>query len=258
MKSSSSMPRSSMPRVLMALVRKDLCLTLSRGGGLVQALLLGLLLIFVLSLSQEVGTTMSPQGAAALFWLASAFCQVLIFNMLYALDEGNSVRQALLLMPQPVQCIWLSKAISGLCLLLLSQMVFLPASIVFLGQTVGSMWTEGLLMLVLVDVGMVTLGSLLGALACGGGGSGHGGQGGQSGQGSSGGRESLLSIVLFPLLVPLLLAGIRVGAAAFSGIAADSVMTEEPARWIGIACAFDALFLGAGMVLFSYIYAGGD
>ena len=37
------------------IARKDLRLVLSRGAGLVQALLLGLLLIFVFSLSRETG-----------------------------------------------------------------------------------------------------------------------------------------------------------------------------------------------------------
>ena len=44
------------------IARKDLRLVLSRGAGLVQALLLGLLLIFVFSLSRETGETMSGQG----------------------------------------------------------------------------------------------------------------------------------------------------------------------------------------------------
>ena len=65
------------------IARKDLRLVLSRGAGLVQALLLGLLLIFVFSLSRETGETMSGQGAATIFWLSSALCQVLSFNMLY-------------------------------------------------------------------------------------------------------------------------------------------------------------------------------
>ena len=69
------------------IARKDLRLVLSRGAGLVQALLLGLLLIFVFSLSRETGETMSGQGAATIFWLSSAFCQVLSFNMLYGLEE---------------------------------------------------------------------------------------------------------------------------------------------------------------------------
>ena len=49
------------------IARKDLRLVLSRGAGLVQALLLGLLLIFVFSLSRETGETMSGQGAATIF-----------------------------------------------------------------------------------------------------------------------------------------------------------------------------------------------
>lgn len=225
-----------MLRTVHAIFRKDLRLTLARGSGLAQALLLGLLLLFVFSLSQEVGQTMSPQGAAAVFWLASAFCQVLIFNMLYGIEEVNGARQGLLLMPAPPQAVWLGKGLAGLTLLLLAQLVFLPAAIVFLGQTVSPLWPWALGIILLTDVGMAALGSLLGALS----------------QGQAA-RESLLSIVLFPLLVPLLLAGIRVGAGGFS-----ETLPEGITAWIGVAAAFDALFLGAGLVLFGYIYAGED
>ncbi len=221
-----------MIQAIVALIGKDL--SLSRGHGLMQALLLGLLLLFVFSLSQEVGTTMSAQGAAAIFWLASAFCQVLVFNMLYGIEEVNSARHGLLLMPHPLQVIWIGKGITGLLLLLLAQAVFLPAAIVFLGQSISEGWPQALLVILLVDVGMAASGSLLGALS----------------QGQAA-RESLLSIILFPLLVPLLLAGIRVGAGGF----ADSV-PEGVENWLGVALAFDALFLGAGLLLFEYIYAG--
>lgn len=90
-----------MLRLTLAVARKDLSLTLARGSGLIQALLLGLLLLFVFSLSQGIGERMSPQAAAAVFWLSSAFCQVLIFNQLYALEEANNARLGLLLCPAP-------------------------------------------------------------------------------------------------------------------------------------------------------------
>lgn len=221
-------------RAVGALARKDLRLTLARSSGLVQALLLGLLLLFVFSLSQEVGTVMSPQGASAVFWLASAFCQVLIFNMLYGLEEQNGARQGLLLMPHPPQVVWLGKGLAGLVLLLTAQMVFLPAAVVFLGQSISPLWPWALLTVLLADIGMAALGSLLGALS----------------QGQAA-RESLLSIVLFPLLVPLLLAGIRVGAGGFS-----DVLPEGLHSWLGVAGAFDALFLGAGLILFGHLYSG--
>lgn len=219
-----------------AIARKDLRLTLARGSGLVQALLLGLLLLFVFSLSQQVGETMSPQGAAAIFWLASAFCQVLVFNTLYGLEEANGARGGLLLMPWPVQAVWLGKALAGITLLLLAQLVFLPAAVVFLGRHISPLWPWALCAVLLADVGMAALGSLLGALS----------------QGQAA-RESLLSIVLFPLLVPLLLAGIRVGAGGFA-----EALPEGVESWLGVAAAFDALFLGAGILLFGFIYAGED
>ena len=225
-----------MLRLMLAMARKDLSLTLARGSGLVQALLLGLLLLFVFSLSQGIGERMAPQGAAAVFWISSAFCQVLIFNQLYALEEVNNSRLGLLLCPAPVQAVWLGKGCAGLVLLVLAQIVFLPAAVVFLGQDLSGPLPEALLALVLTDIGMCALGSLLGALA----------------QGQAA-RESLLSIVLFPLLTPLLLAGISVGAQA---LGASS--PEGPGAWLGVAAAFDAVFLGAGLLLFGYIYAGDE
>ena len=225
-----------MLRLMLAMTRKDLSLTLARGSGLVQALLLGLLLLFVFSLSQGIGERMAPQGAAAVFWISSAFCQVLIFNQLYALEEVNNSRLGLLLCPAPVQAVWLGKGCAGLGLLVLAQIVFLPAAVVFLGQDLSGPLPEALLALVLTDIGMCALGSLLGALA----------------QGQAA-RESLLSIVLFPLLTPLLLAGISVGAQALGAPNPDG-----PGAWLGVAAAFDAVFLGAGLLLFGYIYAGDE
>jgi heme exporter protein B len=214
------------------LAGKDLRLSLGRGGGLVQALLLGLLLIFVFSLSLLPGQRMSPQGAASIFWMATAFCQVLIFSTLYAAEEINGQRQGLVMLPAPTQCVWLGKALAGFCLMLLAQLLFLPAIVIFLGQDVSGHWPLGLAMAALADVGIVAVGSLLGALS----------------QGQSA-RESLLSIVVFPLLVPLFLCGIRIGSAVFS-----SSLDAAWHNWFGVALAFDAIFVAASLLLFPAIY----
>ena len=223
-----------MLRLSLAVARKDLALSLARGNGLVQALLLGLLLLFVFSLAQGPGERVGPQAAAAMFWLSSAFSQVLIFNRLYDLEEVNAARLGLALCPAPIQGVWLGKMLAGLLLLL--QAVFLPAAMIFLGQGLEALPLAGAVSLALVDVGMCALGSLLGALA----------------QGQSG-RESLLGVILFPLLTPLLLAGIGVGAQCLGAPAPDG-----PRAWLGLAAAFDAVFLGAGLVLFGFLYPGED
>ena len=112
--------------------------------------------------------------------------QVLIFNMLYAVEETAQARLGLLLLPSPVQSVWLGKGMAGVILLTAAQCIFIPAVFVFLGQHAGEAWPTALLGILLGNVGMAAAGSLLGALSVG-----------------RSGRESLLSIVLFPLYVAL-------------------------------------------------------
>lgn len=223
------------------IMRKDLNLILLRSAGIAQALLLGLLLIFLFSLSLSLGERLSPQAAATMFWLSSMFCQVLIFQMLYALEESNGARIGLLLLPIPVQSIWLGKFLAGFVILCIAQLVFIPAMLVFLGQNIGGEVGYALLGLLLVNVGICACGSLLGALGVG-----------------HSGKESLLSIVLFPTLLPLLLAGISLfalGLVDYSAIVM-AVDFQQISNWLGLAVAFDAIFLGAGILLFPFLYTG--
>lgn len=217
----------------LTICRKDLKLVLSGGVGLAQPVLLGLLLIFVFSLARPPGELVPPQAAGGIFWLASLFAMVLVFNTLYGLEEQNGTRLALVLSPAPVHSVWLGKALAGLLLLLTAQIVFLPAAVAFLGQSVRGSVPDALIALALVDWGVVVLGALLGALA----------------QGQAA-KESLLTLILFPLLIPLLLAGVKVFGTSFAGDGA------ETANWLGLCAAFDALFTGAALILFPHVYGG--
>lgn len=217
-----------------AIAAKDLRLSLAGAQGLVQTVLLGLLLIFIMSLSREPGEMSPPLAAAAVFWLATAFGQVLVFNYLYGLEEAEGARLGLLLAPCRVQAVWLGKAVAGWVLLFCCQMVFAPAAVAFLGQTVAGSLFVGLGVVAAVDWGLCALGSLLGALAVG-----------------RSSRESLLTVILFPLLVPVLLAGIRLLESVISGRPLEAV-----SAWAGTVGAFDAVFTAAALVLFPFLYTG--
>ncbi|BCS90146.1 heme exporter protein CcmB [Pseudodesulfovibrio sediminis] len=216
------------------MARKDLKLSVSGGQGLVQAVLLGLLLIFLFSLSKPLGGTISAQAAGAIFWLASAFGLVLVFNDLFSIEEANGARIGILSSPAPVHSVWIGKGVAGFTLLLISQLVFLPATAAFLGQTInGPLWLLGVT-LIGADIGLVVIGALLGALS----------------QGQAA-RESLLSVIVFPLLLPVLLAGITLFGFCFS-----SEEIEAYDKWLGLIFAFDCLFAGAGLFLFPFVYSG--
>lgn len=223
-----------MLRRTIAIASKDLKLSVSGGQGLVQAVLLGLLLIFMFSLSKPLGGAISEQAAGAIFWLASAFGLVLVFNDLFAIEEANGARIGILSSPAPVHAVWLGKGFAGLCLLLVSQLVFLPATVAFLGQTIHGPWWLLVVTLIGADIGLVVIGALLGALS----------------QGQAA-RESLLSVIVFPLLLPVLLAGITLFGMCFSMDGA-----EDFDKWLGLIFAFDCLFAGAGLFLFPFVYSG--
>ena len=228
-----------MLRTALLIAHKDIRLIILGGSGLIQALMLGLLLIFVFSLAQDVGEVITPRAAATIFWLASTFCLVLAGNMCHGLESVNNARAGLLLSPAPVQGIWLGKALAILVILLLAQLCFFPASVAFLRQQVYAAAAVTLGGLLLIDVGLAALASLLGALV----------------QGRSA-RESLLSVILFPLLVPALLAGISFGEAMFTPVS-DAASTHQ-SEWLGLTLAFDAIFLAAGLVLFPFMYTDED
>lgn len=219
-----------------AIAAKDIRLILRGGAGLAQALLLGLLLIFAFSLSRDPAAQVPAQSAATIFWLASAFCLVLCGNMCHALEEHSGGRTGLLLIPAPVQSIWLGKALAMLLMLLLAQCLFIPAICMFLQQSPGTLWLTALVNIVCIDCGLAALGSLLGALA--------------QGQAT---RESLLSVVIFPLIIPVLLAGINVGTAAL-----DASIVAAPEKWMLLSVAFSALFMATSLILFPFAYNGED
>ena len=211
---------------------KDLRLCLRGAQGLAQTALLGLLIIFVFSLSRKPGEEVPALAAAAIFWLSTLFSQVLVFSGLYALEEGNGARLGLAMSPMPAQAVWLGKALAGLLLVLCCQVVFGVAVVVFLGQGVAGSPLLGVACVIIVDLGLAALGSLMGALA--------------SGKTS---RESLLTVIFFPLIIPVLLAGIRV----LEGVILDS---ESGLDWLGLAGAFAAVFSAAALILFPFIYTG--
>jgi heme exporter protein B len=216
-----------------AIAAKDIRLIIFGGAGMAQTLLLGLLLIFVFSLSREPGSAVNAQTAVTIFWLASTFCLVLAGNMCHGLEDAHGTRAGLMLIPAPLQSIWLGKMIAILFILLIAQCIFLPATIIFLDQSISGA-TPGLLSILLIDIGLAAVGSLLGALA----------------QGQMA-RESLLSVVLFPLIIPVLLAGIKIGVSIL-----DPGATEETTNWFSVIMAFTGLFLSMGLVLFPFAYTG--
>jgi len=61
-------------------------------------------------------------------------------------------------------------------------------------------------------------------------------------------REVLLPIMLFPVVIPVLLAAVRLTSAVL-----DNIPFEEVSQWLTLLLAFDAIFIAASFMLFEYV-----
>ena len=213
---------------------KDIRQVLSTKAEYLQALLLGMLFVFVFSLVRRPAEIFPIQLVAVIFWLISSFSTVLIANILYRLDEHGGIRSALLQIAIPLQSIWLGKCVGIFCLLLGCQIFWLPFFLIFFHVSVlpSFNWQDGMLLIGSVDFGLAVLGGLLGTFCVG-----------------SDGRDILLTVLCFPLLLPLLLAAISLSVALLDG-------SFEENNWWYMIFAFDFLFTSAALLLFPFAYSG--
>ncbi len=220
-----------MIRAARLIAAKDLRLMRGREALPVQALLLGLLIIFMFSLSQN--DSLTPGACATIFWISSLLCQALISPQLFYWEQPNNTRLGLCAAPIAPQAVWLGKTLAGLILLLLCQFILLPVLLLLLQQNLAHFSPTALCGLILADLGLAGLVTLLAAFP------------------ANSSRHALVAILGFPLLIPLFLAAIRLSQTALAPIA---LPMPDPLPWLGLLAAFDALTLGVGLLLFPLIF----
>ncbi|MGL4722153.1 MAG: heme exporter protein CcmB [Desulfovibrionaceae bacterium] len=213
------------------IARKDIGILLWRETGLVQSILLGLLIVFVFSFSQKPGDVVSAQIAATIFCIATVFCQILVTNALFALEENSGIKIVLLLSLDDIHSLIFGKFLAAYCMLLLAQCFLLPSLILFLNQVVFS-YSSLLFGIILLNSGILALGILLASVT----------------QASSA-KDSIMTILIFPLLIPLLLSALRIIENSFSVIAFDI------SSWVGLAIMYDCIFISLTLFFFPFVYS---
>ena len=172
-----------------------------------------------------------PQDiAAGLIWMTLVFDGLLGIGRTFHLESEDGALQGLLMSPAPKDAIFLGKTISNFALLFAVALLVLGVFTLFFGLDIGSSPVALLLALGLGALGFVALGTLFSAV-------------------SAGTRmgETVLPILVFPLLVPMVI----YGAGATGRLLAGRPVAEVAGnlRMLG-AFALVALAAGAGLFRF--------
>lgn len=214
-----------------AIVWKDLLLELRTRERIVAmgafAILAGVL--FNYSLDR---TIVRPQDiAAGLVWMTLVFGGLLGIGRTFNLEAQDGAFQGVLTSPTPKDAIFLGKTLANFVLLYIVALLVVAVFMLFFSLELGSNPLMLALTLALGALGFVALGTLFSAVSSGT----HMG-------------ETLLPILIFPLLVPMIIYGVS----ATARLLADRPISEIAGnlRMLG---AFATLGVGAGAVLFRFV-----
>ena len=193
------------------------------------------LVIFAFSFLRP-GEKLPPEMIPGVIWVTVAFAGMLGLNHAFLPEKQNDTLTGLILAPVSKSAIYLGKVGTHFLFLLLVEIIALPLFFIFFNiQMQGSV-------LYLVPVlffgtaGFSGLGVFLSALSV-----------------HTKSNELLLPVILFPLLIPLLLGGVKATGIVFNASWADPVWVGAYWSWLRLMAVFDIIFFTLSLVLIDYV-----
>jgi heme exporter protein B len=193
-------------------------------------LALGLAVACLLSYQMSASPVETRQMAGTLCWLTICFASVLTLGSAIALEHEEGCWDGLLHYPIRAHTVYLAKLFVNVVALGTLQCVVIPFFMLTSGTALSAYTGEMLLVSLLGNLGISSLGTLVGAM-------------------SSGIRQSqgLLALLLLPLLVPVILA-----ASAATNLIFVEQIGLQWWRWVQLLGAFAIVYITAGLVLFEF------
>jgi len=212
-----------------AILRKDLRIEFRTKAGVSGLFVLGLLVLLIFQFAVTGQAT--PGLAAAGLWIAFLFAGTLGAQRTFLLERENLCLHGLLASPIDPGSIYLAKLLGTLLTLIVLQAVVLPLTGLFFNLS-SSVDMIGLVAVCLLgNVGFSAVVTLFAAMSV-----------------RTRAREMLLPLLVFPLLVPLVIAAVQA-----SSILLGQGSLKDAARWIQVLVAFDVIFVVSGWLLFEQV-----
>ena len=217
-------------RQTLILVWKDVLIDLKRKDNLLSMILFAILTLLVFQFAMGEEPEMFQIALPGVIWIVFLMSGVLGLGKSFVQEMETGCMGGLLLTPVDRSVLFLGKMLANTLFLLFTQLLFIPLCLFFFEIEVRN-WLELLMVLFFGTVGFSSLGTLLTAMTS-----------------TLRGKEMLLPILIFPLMVPSLLCVVRLTDFLFFG-----AHSEEVWSWWKLLLGFDVVLFTLSLLGFEFI-----
>ena len=216
-------------RKVLAIVHKDIIAELRTKEMFSSMFVFALLVIVIFNFAFELRVANFKQVAPGVLWVTFTFAGMLGLNRSFILEKDKGCLEGLLLAPVDRSAIYFGKMLGNLIFMSVVEVIVLPIFWVLFNPPLFS--PALILIIVLGTLGFAGVGTLFSAIAV-----------------HTRAREVMLPILLFPIVVPLMIAAVKI-----TGGLLDGQPLSEMRNWLNLLVGFDIIFVTVSYMTFDYV-----
>ena len=215
-------------RTVWVLLRKDLLIEWRTRARLNALMFFALATLLLFSFALGPDTKLLERNAGGYLWLALLFSSVLALGEAFRLENENFALDGLRLVPADMRALFLAKATANGLLLVMLGAILVPVMVGVYGVKIALGFGPLALVILLGCLALSAPGTIYSAIAS-----------------NARARDVLLPLLLFPLVIPALLAATKATTLVLQG---DPM--HQLSSWLGLLTGFNLIYWGIGFVLF--------
>jgi heme exporter protein B len=232
----------SLWNTIKAILIKDMVSEFRAKQLLPTMIMLAILTAWLFRIATEAAGVGTAVTAGVALLLAILFSAILASERVFAVEEQNDCISALVLAQPDAGDIYIAKLVVNIAMLCIFEIVTVPVVFVLFNVNMAGGWAAMVIVLMLYNIGISSVGTLLGALVQ-----------------QTRVRSSLLSILVMAVFLPMMIPAIFSLRILFGGTDAPvvgggmAVMAGNLRMLVGYMAAFDAIFVTVCWLLFGFV-----
>jgi heme exporter protein B len=216
---------------VLAIAGKDLRLELRSKSAAVATLFFSSIVLVILAFALGPERSVLQHAAPGVLWVALVFAGVISAAQSYQSELESEAFEQLLLYPVPRGAIFLGKLLANWLFMALLGLIVLPLSALLFGMPLGHDWPWLFITILLGTLGFAIIATFYAALTA-----------------NLRARESLLPVLMFPVVVPVLMAAVRA-----SGEIATLGNLTIVKDWLQLLLGFNLIYFVLCTAIFHFV-----